>query len=151
MPDSTQPKTPTVEPHTESSPKESIRVAQEEFVGDEATPSRDRSEVSGAESADAGVEDGQLPGADQGARSSDRAVEDASLSNRMMAEAAGTESADPDGGDDEEGLEDDDALDDEDDLGDDEDEELDEADAEEELTDDETEATPGAMRAFAGV
>ena len=43
MPDSTHPKTPPAEPHTDTSEKESIRKSQEEFVGDEATPSRDRS------------------------------------------------------------------------------------------------------------
>ncbi len=128
MPDSTHPKTPSAEPHTETTPKESIRPAQEEFVGDEAQPSRDKSEYEtdrGHQSSDRGVEDGQLSGADGGSQSTDRAVEDASLSN-MATDVAEDEDDDLDDDDDE----------DEDDLGED-DEDLD-------GDEDEADATPGA-------
>ena len=119
MPDSSQPKTPPAEPHTETSPKESIRPAQEEFVGDEATPSRDQSEYE----------------EDRGSQSSDRAVEDASLSN-MAGDVAEADEED-----------DDDLNDDEDDLDDTDDEGG--SDDEEELADgEETESTPGAARAL---
>ena len=138
MPDPTHPKTPTAEPHTETTPKESIRPAQEEFVGDEAQPSRDRSEYEkdqGSQSSDRGVEDGQLPGADQGSQSSDQAVEDASL----MADAApGTDE------------DEDDDLEDTDDGDGGDDDDLDEDMADEELSDDETAATPGASRMLVG-
>ena len=123
MPDPTHPKTPPAEPHTETSPKESIRPAQEEFVGDEAQPSRDKSEYE----------------ADRGARqSSDRAVEDASLSNMA------TDVAEDEG--DEDGLDGDDADDeDEDSLGDEDEEDLDE-------DEEEADATPGAAtRVLVGV
>lgn len=132
MPDPTQPKTPAAEPHTETTPKESIRPAQEEFVGDEAQPSRDKSEYEadrGGQSSDRGVEDGQLPGgADGGSQSSDRAVEDASLSNMATDVAEDEEDDNLD--------EDDDGEDDEDSLGED-DENLDE-------DEEEADATPGA-------
>lgn len=126
MPDSTQPKTPPAEPHTESSEKESIRKSQEEFVGDEAEPSRDRSEVAGSP--------------DHGSRSSDRAVEDGELNNL----AADTGVADDE--DDQENPDDttDEDLDtgEEENFNDEDDEsDLDEAVADEELTDDETETS----------
>lgn len=141
MPDSTQPKTPTDEPTTDTTPKESIRPAQEEFVGDEAQPSRDRSEYErdqGSQSSDRAVEDGRLPGGDGGSQSSDRAVEDASLSNMA------TDTATADEEDDEDEPGDDDLDDDEDD------EDLDEAVADEELSDDEAETAPGAARVLVG-
>ena len=144
MPDSTQPKTPPAEPHTETSPKESIRPAQEEFVGDEAMPSRDKSEYEndrGSQSSDRGVEDGGLSGPDRGSQSSDRAVEDASLSN-MAADVAEADEEDDGLNEGDEGD-----LDDTDDEGD-MDEDAD--DDEDELTadDDEAESTPGAARAL---
>ncbi len=140
MPDSTQPKIPTTEPPTETSDKESIRKAQEEFVGDEATPSRDKSEYDqdqGSQSSDRGVEDGQLSGPDRGSQSSDRAVEDASLLNMAVEEAEADEEDDD--------LEDEDGMEEDSDEDDEDGEDPDETDA-----DDETEATPSARRALVG-
>lgn len=49
MPDPTQPKQPPTEPGTQSTEKESIRKSQEEFIGDEAQPSQNKSDYERAQ------------------------------------------------------------------------------------------------------